>query len=232
MHILPIAGSASRFQGIPKYLLPVNAGAESLLHVHINAAMKIDSGKIVVMAHPTMFDFLSEYLSHFTSRVIVDRIVSRTMTETVLQGAIRHGQPGEIVSITLPDTITLSTDGNGLAGAIQNARKVPNSLILYPHLEGHRGKFGQVLTSNEDNEVLDIIDKDYECSYPYIWGGVSIEWEILIKFNPNEATIGNCIGDLITNGTRFRGVITQARYFDCGNMTDYLEYLDAMKLIP
>ena len=228
MHILPVAGSASRFGGIPKYLLPSNRDGKSLLRAHIDAAMAIDAGRVIVMAHPTMHDYLTDYLSDYSSQLVVDQIESRTMTETILQATIRYSFPGDLISITLPDTATTSSIKNEFSSFLEECRTKGNCLMLYPYLAEYAGKFGQVLVSEENNEVLDIIDKSLNCNYPFIWGGISLNYETVTNFDPNEQTIGNCIKKSLDERKTFYGVISNDRYFDCGNMEDYLDYLSTL----
>jgi CTP:molybdopterin cytidylyltransferase MocA len=231
MHILPAAGNAVRFGGIPKYLLPSNREGKSLLRSHIDTAMSIELGKIIVMSHPSMHDFLTDYLSDYPSRVIVDKIESRTMTETIVGGVDRHGSPREIISITLPDTATTGIKNKDFSTLIERSREKGNCLMLYPHLEDHRGKFGQVLVSQKKGEVADIVDKSLDCNYPLIWGGISIVYETVIGFDTTEPTIGNCIKRSIEQGTTFQSYISDDRYYDCGSMKDYLAYLESLQLI-
>lgn len=230
MHILPAAGNAVRFGGIPKYLLPSDFSGKSLLKTHIDAAMAIDSGNIVVMAHPSMHQYLKDYLSEYSSRLVVDKIESSTMTETLIEGVARHGNPGEVISITLPDSVTTGIKSGYFSTILQESRTKGNCLLLYPHLENHRGKFGQVLVSWQTGTVEDIIDKSLDCNFPHIWGGISTTYETIIGFDRIEPTIGNCIKNSIKQGLTFYTSLSEDRYFDCGNMKDYLDYLLSIKV--
>lgn len=230
MHILPAAGNAVRFGGIPKYLLPSDLSGKSLLRIHIDAAIEIDCGDIVVMSHPSMYHYLRDYLSDYSSRVVLDKIESSTMTETLIGGVVRHGSPGEVISITLPDTVTTGVKSGNFSNLIQDSRTKRNCLMLYPHLKDHRGKFGQVLASHQTGVVEDIIDKSYDCNFSHIWGGVSSTYENIIGFNRSEPTIGNCIKNSIKEGLVFYSSFTEDRYYDCGNMKDYLDYLLSIKV--
>lgn len=228
MHVLPAAGSAIRFSGIPKYLLPGDANGTSLLCLHIESALGLDIDKVVVMAHPTMAAYLRSYLSKYGRRLTVDEIESSTMTETIIQAVNRHGLESNLVSVTLPDTATKSTLKTGISSHISKIREAGNSLLLFPFQEKYRGKYGQVNIDPESKVVLEILDKTAECDFPFIWGGVSISRELLVTFDPSESTIGNCIDQQVKLGEVFQGVETQDEYYDCGNMSDYLQYLKAV----
>jgi CTP:molybdopterin cytidylyltransferase MocA len=230
MHILPAAGNAVRFGGIPKYLLPADISGKSLLRTHIEAASAIDSGNIVVMSHPSLYQYLKVYLSDYSNRVVVDKIESKTMTETIIEGVYRHGSPGEVISITLPDTVTAGVKNTNFSSLIQESRTRGNCLMLYPHLEGHRGKFGQVLVSPQTGTVEDIVDKSTDCDFPHIWGGISITYETIIGFDRSEPTIGNCIKNSVDRGIIFSSSLSEDRYYDCGNMKDYFDFLTSIEV--
>ena len=225
MHILPAAGNAVRFGGIPKYLLPSDFNGKSLIRIHLDAALAADSGNIVVMSHPSMYQYLKDYLSDYSKLIVVDTIESKTMTETLIEGVKRHGSPGEVISITLPDTVTTGVQSGNFSDLIQESRTKGNCLMLYPHLEVHRGKFGQVLVSQQTGVVQDIIDKSTDCNFPHIWGGISTTYETIMGFDPSEPTIGNCIKYSVGQGTIFNTSLSEDRYYDCGNMKDYLNFL-------
>lgn len=89
MHIIPAAGTASRFGGLPKYLLPSNPEGKSLLSLHIDASLRADIGEIRIVVHPSMFQFVSDLLSSKPNRIRLQRVETMTMTETIksaLQG--------------------------------------------------------------------------------------------------------------------------------------------------
>jgi CTP:molybdopterin cytidylyltransferase MocA len=230
MHILPAAGNAVRFGGIPKYLLPSDINGKSLLRAHIDAALAVDSGNIIVMSHPSMYQYLKGYLSDYSKLVVVDTIESKTMTETLIEGVERHGSPGEVISITLPDTITTGVKSGNFSGLIKESRTKGNCLMLYPHLEVHRGKFGQVLVSQQTGFVLDIIDKSTECDFLHIWGGISTTYETIVGFDRSEPTIGNCIKNSVGEGLIFNTSLSEDRYYDCGNMKDYIDLLMSIRV--
>ena len=225
MHILPVAGSASRFNGLPKYLLPGTLDGKSLLIMHIEAAIKSGIEKVVVMSHSSMFDYLVDYLNPFEGSVIVDKISSKTMTETIVGAAKRWGNPQEIISFTLPDTSFDSLITGAFQTEISKVRAQENSLLLFPYVEKYRGKLGQVDYDQSLGYVKSISDKNPQCDFPFIWGGAALEYEHLVRFDIKETTIGNCISGALSAGLVVRATMSQGRYFDCGNMKDYREYL-------
>lgn len=225
MHILPAAGSATRFGGIPKYLLPVQSDGKCLLVKHIEASLECDDLKIIVMTHPTMREFVSELLSKFTSNVIVDSILSQTMTETIIEATKRYSSQDENVSFMLPDTLTSTIHLSGMQKYVKALQEKTNQVLLFPFLESYRGKFGQVSLSPHNETIDRIQDKDIACNFEYIWGGMSLKRELLINLDPKQPTIGNCIQELINKKVEFSPIIFSDEYFDCGNMSDYMRFL-------
>lgn len=225
MHILPVAGSASRFNGLPKYLLPGTIDGKSLLIMHIDAAIKSGIEKVVVMAHPTMFEYLVDYLNPLGSSVIVDKISSQTMTETIVESTKRWGSSRDIISFTLPDTSFSSLLSGYFQVEIAELRAQRNSLLLFPYADCYRGKLGQVDYDASLEKIRAISDKNPECDFSFIWGGAALEYEEIIKFDITEPTIGNCISEAVRNGYIFKATLSKGEYFDCGNMTDYRNYL-------
>jgi choline kinase len=200
MHILPAAGSATRFGGIPKYLLPGNKNGKSLLSLHIEIAMECDISKIIVMTHPDMQDYLKNLLRSYKENVIVDKIISKTMTETIVNAALKWSSEDEVISVTLPDTSTDSLLNESMKNDLISLRANKNSLLAFEYIEMYKGKFGQIDVDSERNIVKDISDKNPDCQYKYIWGGLAISFDLLKHFDSSEPTIGNCLKDLIDDG--------------------------------
>jgi dTDP-glucose pyrophosphorylase len=225
MHIIPCAGQATRFAGIPKYLLPGNEKGDSLLKMHIEAALESNIKKVIVMTQPLMHSYLDDILKTYKPLVLIDKIESKTMTETIIDSAVRHGTHEDIISITLPDTSMDTLMTGELSKDIQKLRNKVNAMLIFSFQEKYRGKFGQVEIDSQTNSIVDISDKNMTCQYPFIWGGVSIEYDLLINFDPIQPTIGNCINDLIRSNVKFSPVISKGDYYDCGNISDYYKYL-------
>ncbi len=228
MHILPAAGSATRFNGIPKYLLPGKVDGTAIIKMHIDEAILSGEEEILVMSSPAMEDFLKEYLYEYKSKVFVDSIISKTMTETLVKGAKKWSKSGDTITISLPDTSTDSLIQGSFHTELAKLRLEQRSLLLFPFMESYRGKLGQVELEKNNWIVKSISDKDFNCSFMHVWGAISLPFDDLVNFDEKQPTIGNCIASAIQNGIEYRGVVSNSRYFDCGNMPDYLEFLSRL----
>jgi hypothetical protein len=228
MHIIPCAGSASRFGGIPKFLLPVDPTGAPALFYHIDAALDSGEEEVVVICHPFLFDYLGDLLAHHQKPVELLSYKSITMTDTLIYGASHAEGISDVVTVSLPDTITTTAINSEFSGYLKSLRENQNALLLYEFIEEYRGRFGQVEYDPFKNRILCLKDKDNACNFPYIWGAVSVSREKLISFDSHEQTIGNCIQREIQLGTTFKAIISTGKYYDCGSMPDYLKYIESI----
>ena len=225
MHIIPAAGSATRFGGIPKYLLPCNLDGKSILRVHLEASLKANIGEIRVAVHPTMFQYVSELFIDLRNHVTFLPAATSTMTETVKVAFDYRRVSNESAIITLPDTFNTAMLSSEFSDKLIELKKHVNALLVWRMEERYRGKLGQVLLNDKDGSVLDIRDKDQGCIYNFFWGALSLEVSHLISLDVSTPTIGNNILDLIWKEVNFTGVQVPGRYFDCGDFNSYVEML-------
>ena len=85
------------------------------------------------------------------------------------------------------------------------------------------GKVGQCKIVN--NEVIDIVDKDKTCSYPYFWGIISWNSNLNNIINPEWQTIGDIVKEAINNGIAVRAIISDSDYYDCGTFDEYFKMI-------
>jgi len=75
----------------------------------------------------------------------------------------------------------------------------------------------------EKNLVTDVVDKNKNIKYDYLWGVVLFNnklWEFIKK---EEQHIGYSLGPAIKNDLKFGCVVAGGRYFDCGTLDEYWE---------
>lgn len=225
MHIIPAAGSATRFGGIPKYLLPCIIEGKSILRVHIEESLKANLGEIRVAVHPTMYQYVLELFWDLRNEVSFLPAVTSTMTETIKVAFEYRPVASKGSIVTLPDTFNTGMLSSEFSSKLRELRESVNSLLVWKMEEKYRGKLGQVLLRDEDQLVSDIRDKDPSCSYDYFWGALSINTADLQSLDPSTPTIGNNIQLLINAGVEFTVVPMPGRYFDCGDFNSYIEML-------
>lgn len=225
MHLIPAAGSATRFGGIPKYLLPCIIDGKSMLRIHIEASLQANLGEIRVAIHPTMYTYVSELFRDLKNEVTFLSTVTSTMTETIKVAFDYRNVTSKCSIISLPDTFNTGMMTSEFSNKLSELRDSGNSLLAWKMEEKYRGKLGQILISDVDRTVLDIRDKDPYCNYDSFWGALSIDTTELQSLDPSTPTIGSNVMQLISAGVKFTGVRIPGRYFDCGDFKSYVEML-------
>ena len=226
MHIIPAAGTASRFGGLPKFLLPCNPSGKSLLSLHVDASLMADLGEIRIVVHPSMFAFINELMMAKSSKVKVIEFKSKSMTESISQAVNCMPYSDENCVITLPDTFNTGMYSTEFPQELSQMSSMVNSLLLWEMDDSKKGKLGQVSLDSTGRVIQDVIDKDPACEYPYFWGAISLSAQILRDLDVSTTTISDNLKDLIQNGESISAVVSRSEYFDCGNFNDYKRMLD------
>jgi choline kinase len=212
--IIPAAGLASRMNGLPKFLLPIDESASSLILRHIrNSSVLAD--QVWVPTRPEYCDLLTRLLGDFEN-VNVYPALTRSMTET-LQTTLTHSMANRF-SIFMPDTYFWGEQPYEWLISGENECKVATWNIR----KDQNGKLGQVLVKYTENygEVIDIRDKDPDCEWSSVWGAFTVNREELIQANPN-LNPGEILNSLIIKkqfpfARRFDGA-----FYDCGTALEY-----------
>lgn len=212
--ILPAAGLATRMRGIPKFLLPCSDSYETLIERHLNELLNF-CDYVWIPTRPEQI-LLMETLNITSDRVIVTPMTTETMTETVLK--VAHISSASKFMLSMPDTYFLGeTPYEWMA---QDEADV--SLGLWKIREEQKGKLGQVQINNA-GEVLEVKDKDAECSWELSWGAITFSRRALKLANREMPHIGYLINPAISSGLKVSGKIISGQYFDCGTPREYLD---------
>ncbi len=214
--ILPAAGLATRMRGLPKFLLPVNSEYETLIERQISKLREVNCGTIWIPTRPEFIILLESILAS-QEQVIIFPLESKTMNETVIKVLDVSG--AEHFALAMPDTYFLS----------ENPFKVLNSVPAIAEVgcwkirDKQRGKLGQVLV-NQDNLILDIVDKDYNCDYELAWGCLTFSRDLTKYIDVNDPHIGYALRNAMkSNDLKIQKV--EGDYFDCGTASEYIELL-------
>jgi UTP-glucose-1-phosphate uridylyltransferase len=226
MHIIPAAGTASRFGGLPKFLLPCNPSGKSLLSLHVEASLMANLGEIRIVVHPSMHAFISELMMAKSSKVEVIKFESNSMTETISHAVNCMPCSDENCVITLPDTFNTGMNSTAFSQELSQMSSMLNSLLLWEMDDSKTGKLGQVSLDSTRKVIQDVVDKDPTCDYPYFWGAISLKSQILRDLDVRTPTISHNLKELIQNGESISAVVSRSEYFDCGNFNDYKRMLD------
>jgi hypothetical protein len=214
--ILPAAGSAQRMRGIPKFLLPVDSEARSLLESHINQLIPLGS-KIIIPVHPDHEYLVRNIASQYES-VEVFPLVSNTMSETVLR-TIRNFDIEEF-ALFMPDTVFL---GEQPYSSIRDCSD-EFTLFCWGIRDDQRGKLGQI-DLNPDGHVGNSVDKDPNCLYPYSWGAIHMRKSAFRFLDASTPHVGYAIKQAMLAGLPVGAKIISGEYFDCGTADEYFRFL-------
>jgi 2-C-methyl-D-erythritol 4-phosphate cytidylyltransferase len=227
--VLPVGGSATRMQGLPKFMLPISHN-KTLIEMHCEAALKIGYNEVHIITRNTYRDLVLNYFSSKDVNVRVWSLLEETqsMSETLINGGqMIEGFDRSSVTIGLADTAFTGVSYEDVHSSLL-ASNQEIALSLFVPREDQKGKLGQVLLG-EDSKVLDMVDKSLTCDYPYIWGIAKLPGWLMLKANREDAHIGIGIGKLVSGGTSVEGIINiGAKYFDCGTFSEYYSCLSEL----
>jgi hypothetical protein len=211
--VLPAAGSATRMNGIPKFLLPTRHDGRSLLERHVD-----QMGELVDQIWiPTRPEFVHLIASlNLGPRVVVVGMNTKTMSETVLR--VAGLCQGDKFLLGLPDSYIHGI--NPYAGLIDSELNL--KLAGFKIRTDQQGKLGQFDLVKD--KVIDVVDKSFDCKYEQAWGAISFSQEFVKLIRPDESHVGIAFPralKLFQVGAN----VTNAGYFDCGTPSEYFMML-------
>ena len=143
-----------------------------------------------------------------------------TLLDAITCGAeLRHA---ENYFVGLADTYFHGENPYELLSAVDDGNAA--TLAVWELPTSLKGKVGQVLVDN--GKVIDMRDKDLGCEYEYMWGALSLNYEVCSKLNSNNVTIDEDILRLVgSQSSRVGAVIVDGHYFDIGTLELYQLFL-------
>jgi hypothetical protein len=216
--LLPASGSASRFRGLPKFLLPISANGMTLLEWHIQKLSRI-CHSIVIPINP-VFQDLVKSLS-LPKHVVIEPLSTSTMSETVLQSLSERSF--DACYLRMPDTFIVgdadSIDGNSFA------KNSFCSLEVFPTRPDQVGKLGSVALDHS-SMVTSIRDKDPSSPLLAHWGAMLFRPKFLSFVENSDAHVGFGARRALSEGQNIFGIWhPRADYFDCGTFEEYLRLI-------
>jgi len=215
--ILPASGSASRLNGLPKFILPV-ADGRSLLQWHVDLMSR--ACRHVTVSTRNRWTALVRDLS--LNAYITEREPS-TMADAVLK--MTMGESDAIV-IGMPDIYI----HNSLSNFYQDLLTSDGDIVLATWdyaPQNMRGKIGQVLADDKGN-VLSVVDKDPDCDYPEMWGALLFRNESIKKIDPEGGSVLNKVNDWIAEGVSVKRVKMSGEYIDAGTVEGLVQLYTAI----
>lgn len=214
--ILPAAGLATRLRRLPKFLLPSDDDARTLIERHIDALEEV-CDVIWLPVRPDLIQLVHDL--NLGQRIIPIALSTKSMTETVLR----------ITSISAADKFILGMPDTAFVGdypykylwdAIQHSNL---SLALWNTNENQRGKVGSIQFAG--GRVLASIDKDIDSEYPLHWGAMSFDRNFIHLLNEAMPHTGYGIRSAIDAKLEISASVINGEYFDCGTFLEYRRFL-------
>lgn len=214
--ILPIAGSASRIGGIPKFLLPCTTRTTLIEHT----LTKFNKASITnIVAGVTELNNL--LLKPFD---IEKHVVStKTMTETVSILLQKCNPTDSIVKNILMMPDTYFTLGDELTTMVEMLDTYKIVVLVWKIQDYQIGNVGQCEIINR--ELVDCVDKDPSCEYEYMWGTIAWTSDMNSFIDPSWSTIGELLRLAKTRNIAVGSVLVDSIYYDCGTYSEYFRMI-------
>lgn len=225
--ILPICGSATRIGNIPKFLLPITSNVTLLKETikkafdngfHINIFTTPDYGSIIYNYLKNNFDM---------KQIKINLMETSTMSETVL--GVNYNI-NSIYSLLMPDTYFEDDHCLTKLYDMYNVEECDIVLGVFEIRNEQKGKLGQVLFDNENN-LIDVIDKDATCEYKYAWGTILWNHKFFYFIDETTSHIGKCLPNALNNGLKIKVCVLDGQYYDCGTVDEYKLLLSKHNLL-
>lgn len=218
--LIPCAGTASRLNGLPKYLLPTPDKTFLLKHC-INNMIDAHVEDIIIFTSTKNLNVISTYID--LPLYCVGK--TSTMSETIVQG-LKRIDLTHINSFLLlmPDTYFKITKETWLK-CTNRLSTCDVSLILWPIRKDQYGKLGQCEVDLTTMTVTNHYDKQINCTFPYSWGVIAWNKSVNHLIDPNTPHIGYLISKVLHNGGKVAATIVDSDYFDCGTYEEYFKMI-------
>ena len=218
MHgILPAAGQAMRLRRLPKFLLPCDSEASTLIEKHIES-MEPYCEVIWLPVRADLVPLVSDL--NLGEKVIPLPLKTNTMTETVMKTAEISGSDKFLLG--MPDTaFSNEYPYQRIASTLNNHTL---SLALWETSPTQLGKVGSV--EIHQNVITNSIDKSSKIQYRYHWGAMAFNRHYLELLDYGMSSIGYGIKICIERSIEIDYSIFNGDYFDCGTFNEYKRFIN------
>lgn len=223
--LIPCSGTASRINNIPKFLLPCKEG--NLLDNTIKIFQDNNIDNIYISVSSQNKDYIEKrnIINSNIKYIVKD---TETMSETV--SYLTNFTANKYILI-MPDTYFITSDNKEcnnyyfkeLKELYIKLFKYKIVVVLWKIKESQYGKLGQI--SIDKNKVIDIIDKDPNCRYPYSWGIIGWNKDLNKLIDIKTPHIGYLLNSALKENIDIGYVISNSEYFDCGTKEEYFDMI-------
>jgi hypothetical protein len=214
--ILPAAGSAMRLRRLPKFLLPCDVDAKTLIERHIEQ-MSVICDVIWLPVRPDLVFMVHDL--KLGDKIIPVALQTNSMSETVLR--IGEISGADRFLLGMPDTFFL---GESPYRAISELSQTTSlSLALWRTAPSQRGKVGSIKIENQ--KIVSSVDKDFTVEHQYHWGAMYFDRKFLDYLEPEMPHTGYVINKFLEKNFDIEWYLTEGEYFDCGTFEEYRRFL-------
>lgn len=212
--LIPCAGSASRLDGLPKFLLPA---ADGFLLGHLIDRMRgAGADNVWIGASKQNAAFIKPYV---TTGSLKGTLETNTMVETIM--AAREYCADDTVLFGMPDTYWDTPDVYELLAQRITAFGADVAVGLWPIRPDQRGNLGVCDVHND--RIVDVVDKDALCPYNLAWGALAWNARFWSFMDSAQRHPGETLLAAIRGGLRVVGVQLMGSYYDCGTRAEYFQ---------
>ena len=214
--ILPAAGHAVRLRRLPKFLLPCDENATTLIEKHIEELENLCE-IIWLPVRPDLVSLVHDL--NLGDHVIPVAMSTKTMSETVLR--IGNISGADSFLLGMPDTAFVGEQP--YSHIVEKLKGGSLSLALWETSDSQRGKVGAVEII--ENNVVSAVDKDADFNHKYHWGAMAFKKDFLSLLTPEMPHTGYVINEYLRRKLKLDFYLVDGQYFDCGTFTEYKKFI-------
>lgn len=222
--LIPCAGTASRLNGLPKYLLPAPHGRQCLWEQLVFLLKEHTELVVAALSEPNEALLQLTHQLNFVDHPIVVGPTA-TMTETVLRALDQLDMDWTGVWLGMPDT-SFACPENLMV--VQGLTQFDVVVCVWAIQPSQYGQLGQCELAPADattplRRVTRHQDKTSSCRFPWAWGMIAWRRAVHHLLRPDDPHVGYLIDHVLAQGGTVGAVVMPGRYFDCGTFEGYRE---------
>jgi hypothetical protein len=203
--LLPASGTASRLGGIPKFCLPLNEN-ENLLQWHIKHLLNF-CDSVNLSTRKIWMPIVMQM--KLPKNVYLYEIEPTSMSDAIEKMSLDDGAK---YIVGMPDTYMPDSEGDFYRELCESTADV--TLAAFPCDRNLKGHVGQI-SIDENGDVLDVMDKVFDCEYEFMWGAFSLDG---VRLDPTRSTPSLQIMEWVKEGKKVKAIKVKGKYLDVGTV--------------
>ena len=214
--LIPASGKSTRLNGLPKFALPYDKEGNSILSRHVKQMQKYC--KTVVVSTTLQWKELVESLNLNIEVMIIE---PSTMNDALLKMSNKYVSSKYLVGMA----DTFFEGENPYEKLYSSISECLLSIACWEIHDDLKGRVGQVKLEN--NRALDVVDKNVNCNYKYMWGALAFDRSIIKNLNSQNSHPGIDIPMILSSiSENHYAFKVEGKYFDVGTMPGYKELIN------